>query len=612
MWHTSQYECSYLYYTFVLFSRLPHFCVAFSFEVCYNGTYNIIRQGETSMKKRLFAFIIAILIAFSIVGCTSDTSQGDTEPRNNNRDTENPTTPNNPNTESQPQRLPPANLPLEPAEMFLYNFDSEHNGIRLTAYLGELTQLRIPDEIEGLPVVGITSAVFEVGVVTDVIVPDTLVYWQWGNGNTSLVALSGELIIPHGVTRIIEIGDGLSVRNVTRVLIPDTVERIGNFAFQGFESLIRIDIPNSVTIIGDYAFKDCTSLVNIDIPDSVTTLGIRPFNGCTSIMNISIGKGLEVFFIEDFPLLTNIFVHEDNAFFTDVDGILFSKDMTILKLFPQNRAETEYIVPDGVKEVWDIGGENLTNVIIPNGVTNAGSITSANLQNITIPDSVHSLGSISKSSPWFTAQPDGVVYVGNIALAWKGEMPPDTHVTFKEGTTGIASYAFRADSERGAALVSVAFPDSLITIGSAAFLNNEGIVSIVIPEGVQMIGGGAFSGNTALTSVIIPSSVETIGRNAFNGNISLTSVIISEGVQTIGSNAFQGNKALIEIVIPKSVVEIGQLAFFECTSLINVTILNDNAEIHPEAFRYLGLYSLSDESKEHIVGINPNTSSWIR
>jgi hypothetical protein len=442
------------------------------------------------MKKRLFSLILAVLIAFSIVGCTSDTSQGDTEPRSN-RDTENPTTPNNPNTESPPQRLPPANLPLEPAEMFLYNYDNEHNGVRLTAYLGELTQLKIPDEIEGFPIVGITADVFKVGVVTDVAVPDSLVYWVWGGGNPDIERIIGELIIPYGVTEIVDIGTTYNfirryclVSDVTRVIIPETVKIIGERAFENFNSLLSLIIPPNVTIIGEGAFMFCSSLVRIEIPDSVETIGNHAFAHCSSLTTITVGRGLESG-LGDFSLntsLMNIFVDEANAFYRDINGILFNKDMTTLIHFPINREETSYIVPDEVTRIDFIGGKNLSEIIIHDNVTNIGSIS---------------------YTPWFREQADGIVYIGNIALAWKGTMPENTNLFIKEGTTVISSNAFnpgsvRSGSTPATALVSVHIPDTVRIIGSGAFARNEALENVVIPESVVEIARSAFPATTSI------------------------------------------------------------------------------------------------------------------
>lgn len=48
----------------------------------------------------------------------------------------------------------------EPAGMFRYEYDSENSEVRLTRYLGDKTQLKIPDEIDENPVIGIDGDCF--------------------------------------------------------------------------------------------------------------------------------------------------------------------------------------------------------------------------------------------------------------------------------------------------------------------------------------------------------------------------------------------------------------------------------------------------------------------
>ena len=48
--------------------------------------------------------------------------------------------------------------------------------------------------------------------------------------------------------------------------------------------VVDVVIPDSVTKIGESAFEGCTSLQSITIPDGVTKIWKNAFDGCTSLV----------------------------------------------------------------------------------------------------------------------------------------------------------------------------------------------------------------------------------------------------------------------------------------------------------------------------------------
>ena len=118
-------------------------------------------------------------------------------------------------------------------------------------------------------------------------------------------------VIPNSVTRVGEFAFA-SCKNLTSVNIPDGVTSIENGAFYGCMGLTSITIPNSltsigwwgtfyyctsltaitiserVTSIGDWTFYGCTGLTSIAIPNSVTSIGSEAFHGCTGLTDITV------------------------------------------------------------------------------------------------------------------------------------------------------------------------------------------------------------------------------------------------------------------------------------------------------------------------------------
>jgi len=89
---------------------------------------------------------------------------------------------------------------------------------------------------------------------------------------------------------------------------------------------------------------------------------------------------------------------------------------------------------------------------------------------------------------------------------------------------------------------------------------NTSVTSITIPNSVTSIGNAAFFRSAGLTSITIPNSVTSISDSAFQSCYALVSVQFSEGLRYIGEGAFE-DTGISEITLPESLEYIGNRNF---------------------------------------------------
>ena len=99
-----------------------------------------------------------------------------------------------------------------------------------------------------------------------------------------------EITLPESLTAINSYafyGSGLS-----SITIPAGVTSIGSYAFDDCYYLESANIPAGITRIGNYTFSDCQRLKSIEIPESVTNIGQNAFYGCSRLTSVSFSKNI--------------------------------------------------------------------------------------------------------------------------------------------------------------------------------------------------------------------------------------------------------------------------------------------------------------------------------
>lgn len=284
---------------------------------------------------------------------------------------------------------------------------------------------------------------------------------------------SDELIIPDvfngkPVTALGENAFSLHLANLKlkKIVVPHSVTRIGDFAFQGFNSLTEIVLPDSITHIGDDAFYGCSSLTELKLPDKITTIGDSAFAHCYALQSITLPYGV-----------TSV----------GVSAFLNCSSLRTVSL------------PDTITEIKDYAFAecfSLTDIRLPIGIQTIGSgvFDGAEL-NCNIFDSA--------------------CYIGNEINAYlyllKAESQDITACQISSECKFVGKKAFY---ECGS-LKSIIIPESVKSIDESAFEKCKSLTNITLPDGISVINDSLFSGCSSLESLTLPDGVTSIGNNAF-------------------------------------------------------------------------------------------------
>lgn len=301
--------------------------------------------------------------------------------------------------------------------------------------------------------------------------------------------------LPEGLTKI---SDELFWRcyKLNDVPIPSTVKSIGENAFAQCEKIVNVEIPNSVESIGNCAFQVCYALSNLTLGNSVKKIGWYAFSGCILIESVSLPASLTdmdhtAFFSCDG--MTAFDVDPENPVYTDIDGILYNKEVTTVIACPKGFVG-KATLPETVKTISEDAFKYCFKIT-----------------------AVEMLGDVN--------------FIGDNAFMVCSML---TDINIPNTVNYIGERAF----ERCERLTSIQLPESLESIGIKAFCQCTKLASITIPENVVSIGDYAFMQCIGLLSVKIPDKVRTVGELVFYGCSRLIVAEIGESVSSIGSGAF--------------------------------------------------------------------------
>lgn len=322
----------------------------------------------------------------------------------------------------------------------------------------------------------------------------------------------------------------------TKVELPLTIDDlpitdIGEGAFYQCNALTEVSMSDKVTTINAGAFFNCASLTTLDLSDQLTTIDYQAFYGCSGLTEFEIPATLATLGEDVFQgctALEMIDVADGNTVYSDVDGVLYNRDQTVLIKYPEGASAQTYTVPETVTSI-----------------RNSACYSAKNLESVTLPASLTTLGSyvfegcpvlqrieVAEGNEAYTSL-DGVLFTKDMSTLIKfPEKNAQTAYKVPDATKKLEAWSFV-----GAEQLETIDLNQVTEIGEDSFYYCTSLKSVTIPEGMTELSGACFAYCVNLSEVSLPSSLSKIGAYCFVNCEALKTVTLPDSITEIGTYA---------------------------------------------------------------------------
>lgn len=367
--------------------------------------------------------------------------------------------------------LPDIDLPQINTDGF--SFTANKNGGYSVSGMGEVnvTDLVIPATYNGEPVTEIAASAFKSLNITSLELPD------------SVTAIGSMAFYSCKELKTVKFGSGLKTVNSNAFQFCEnlyelnaTVEQMCGITFKNQYSnplyyaqnlvdganVSRIEIPESVTKIGDYAFVGCNAQTLI-IGDGVTTLGAQAFADCTELTEVKLGNGIT-------QIGSLAFKNCDNIQYTEYENAHYlgnGKNAHLILVKAAHPEVEKCAINENTKFIMENAFMNcikLLEITVPAGVTHIGATAF--------------YGCEALKTVNYNAENVATTYSASLSNSPFGNCPAIDTVNVGKNVTFIPKLMFRKSG-----VVNIVFEGNNVALRAKAFGNCDNLKSISFLNG---------------------------------------------------------------------------------------------------------------------------------
>lgn len=340
------------------------------------------------------------------------------------------------------------------------------------------------------------------------------------------------------------------IENIQSVVLPETIENVGRCAFYGCNMLCSINFPASLTSIEYWAFGR-TGFKEITIPNTVKKLGDGVFCSCDKLASAVISEnvtkiGYETFCADD-SLISVTFL----GYIESIGADAFARSRQAIIIAPDGCFAQVYAnaMKMSFQELSEFSGEKKE----------------------LVPYTAEFFYTIGDYSELYEKSVRLELYFGGETA----ELP-----AYIDGlpVTAVYEECFSGNETLRRAVL----PDTLETIGTAAFYQCSNLTEINLPSSIKSIGSSAFA-QCGFVNVVIPDSVTELSNGVFFGCSNLETVVVSKNVTVINEGTFRCDEKLREITFRGEMTDIHVDALRDSEQAVIIGLPGSYAETYAKA-----------------------------